>query len=203
MWNLLSEISVTNQWVWTSPTSSQWFRFEFLQQQEVRVDIVAGDGLTLFEMPIRVTTNNPQILEFRRPPLGISSQCIAVRTGDRTYRNYALPWSIKVFTSDEESSMPLFSTSQPITSTIATPSTVAASTTSVELLAANPARKGAQFWNTSPSTLFVKLGSAASATSYSFQMGTGDYYEVPYGFTGAIDGLWQSAIGNVLITELT
>ena len=100
-------------------------------------------------------------------------------------------------------SMPLYSTPQPITSATATATTVAASSTSTKILAANPDRKGAQFWNTSASTLFIKLGSAASATSYSLQMGPGDYFEMPFGFTGDVNGIWQSASGNVLITELT
>lgn len=119
---------------------------------------------------------------------------------------YILPLSdsdLQIFAQLEDPTMPLYSTPQPITSTIATPSTVAASTASVELLPENSARKGAQFWNTSPSTLFVRLGGVASATSYSFQMGTGDYFEVPFGYTGAIDGIWLSANGNVLVTELT
>lgn len=119
---------------------------------------------------------------------------------------YILPLSaldLQTFAQLENPTMPLFSTPQPIISTTATPSTQAASITSVELLPANPARKGAQFWNASPSTLFVKLGGVATATDYSFQMGTGDYYEVPFGYTGAIGGIWQAASGNVLITELT
>lgn len=110
---------------------------------------------------------------------------------------------LHTFAQLENPAMPLFSTPQPVTSATATASTVAASTTSVELLPDNPARKGATLWNTSPSTLFIKLGSVATSTSYSFQMGTRDYYEVPSGYVGDINGIWLSASGSVLITELS
>jgi len=35
------------------------------------------------------------------------------------------------------------------------------------------------------------------------QMGAGAYYEVPFGYTGALKGIWASATGAARITELT
>jgi hypothetical protein len=29
------------------------------------------------------------------------------------------------------------------------------------------------------------------------------YYEVPFGYTGRIDGIWASANGNARVTEMT
>lgn len=225
MWNLLSEIAISTQWAWTPPTDAEWFRFEFVQQQEVRVDIVAGDGLSLFEMPIRVTTSNPQILRLRRPPLGMSTQQIAVRTGDRVYRNYSLGWKVKVFVSDEietpadlqvlqsqqtqildllEELMPLARSNQPaVTSSTGTSTIVPAAIASTVLLAANPDRKGVIFHSGSTAVLSVKLGADATATDRAFPLGLGDYYELPFGYTGIISGIWSAADGNLVVTELT
>jgi hypothetical protein len=35
------------------------------------------------------------------------------------------------------------------------------------------------------------------------QIAASGYYEVPFGYPGAIDGIWASANGNARITELT
>lgn len=91
----------------------------------------------------------------------------------------------------------------------ATTSTVGDSATSVTLLAANAARKGATIYNDSSANLYVKLGATASASDFTALLlgngsGVGGYYEVPAGFTGRIDGLWASdAGGNARATELT
>jgi hypothetical protein len=88
-------------------------------------------------------------------------------------------------------------------STTPAQTSVAGSATSVSLLASNANRKGATFSNDSTATLYLKLGATASTTSYTLKMTTDAYYEVPFGYTGAIDGIWSAAAGNVRITELT
>lgn len=80
---------------------------------------------------------------------------------------------------------------------------VASSATSVTLLAANAARKGATVYNESTSVLYVKFGTAASATSYTVQVVAAGYYEVPFGYTGIISGIWATANGSARVTELT
>lgn len=82
---------------------------------------------------------------------------------------------------------------------------VASSASSVSLLASNSARLGATFYNDSMAILYLKLGATASTTSYTVQMAAGSYYELPtpHLYTGAIDGIWASANGNVRITELS
>lgn len=82
---------------------------------------------------------------------------------------------------------------------------VAGSGTTVSLLASNASRKGATFFNESAATLYLKLGATASVTSYTVQVPPNGYYEMPFikSYTGAIDGIWSSAAGNVRITELT
>lgn len=87
----------------------------------------------------------------------------------------------------------------------ATTTNVAASTSSVQLLAANTSRKGACFYYEGANTLFLKLGTTASATSYTIKMPGTSYYELPFNpiYTGEIDGIWDVANGNLRITELS
>lgn len=83
---------------------------------------------------------------------------------------------------------------------------VAASASSVSLLASNSSRKAATFYNDSASAyLSIKLGATASATSFTVKLGPGGYYELPTAVTyrGAIDGIWDAAVGSARITELT
>lgn len=91
---------------------------------------------------------------------------------------------------------------QAATSTV---TTVADTASSTQLLAANTARLGATIENDSSAVLYVKLGTTASATDYTVRMVQYAYYEVPYGFTGRIDGIWASDPGDgaARISELT
>lgn len=91
------------------------------------------------------------------------------------------------------------------TSSTSAVTSVSGSATSVSLLAANTSRKGALFFNDSTATLYLKLGTTASTSSYTVQIGSNAYFELPDTkiYTGAIDGIWSSAAGAVRITELT
>lgn len=101
----------------------------------------------------------------------------------------------------------------PVPVAVATSSTgvgasVAASATVVTLLAANASRKGATIYNDSATeVLSVFLGAGASATQFTVKLAAGasigGYYEVPYGYTGVITGIWTAAVGNARVTELT
>lgn len=86
-------------------------------------------------------------------------------------------------------------------------SSVANSASSVSLLASNANRLGATIFNddtaNTGATLKVKLGATASATSFTVALAPQAYYEVPFGYTGAIDGIASAATGNARITELT
>lgn len=85
----------------------------------------------------------------------------------------------------------------------ATPSNVASSATNVTILVANSARLGATVWNNSTAILYLKLGATASLTSCTVEMVSDAYYEVPFGYTGIIDGIWSAANGAARVTELT
>jgi hypothetical protein len=107
------------------------------------------------------------------------------------------------------SSTPLAVSAAPAASTTGTTTSVNDQATSVTLLAANPARKGATIYNDSPGLLYVKLGATASVTDFTALLlgngsGVGGYYEVPAGYTGIIDGIWSAdASGAARITERT
>lgn len=85
----------------------------------------------------------------------------------------------------------------------ATVTKVDSSATNVTLLAANHARLGASFYNNSTAILYLKCGATASTTGFTVQMATETYYELPYGYTGLVSGIWASVDGNCMITEFT
>lgn len=93
-------------------------------------------------------------------------------------------------------------------STTGTPSTVASSATNTTLLASNSSRMGATITNESTAVLYVKFGATASLTSYAVTLAGSStapyaYLEVPFRYSGIIDGIWASANGNARVTELT
>lgn len=101
---------------------------------------------------------------------------------------------------------PTGTTAQPVTQTGAGTSAVtqvASSATSVTLLSANSSRLQATIYNDSTQVLYVKFGTTASTVSYTVQLTSQAYYEVPARYTGRIDGIWASANGNAYVTELT
>lgn len=99
----------------------------------------------------------------------------------------------------------------PPTAGTATLANVAGSASSVTLIASNANRKGAVIVNDSAATLYIKFGSSASATSFTYVLpGSGSLlvpavWEMPAGtvYTGIITGIWGSATGSARCTELT
>lgn len=81
-------------------------------------------------------------------------------------------------------------------------SSVAASTSSVTLLPANPNRKRAILFMDGTSTAFVKFGATASTTSFSIKILSQTYYELTFGYVGVIDAIWTGTPnGSMRITE--
>ncbi len=106
--------------------------------------------------------------------------------------------SISVAVASDQGNVP----TKEVRSASPTQSSVAGSATSVSLLASSATRLGATIYNDSSAALYLKLGSTASTTSFTVKLLQDDYYEVPFGYTGAIDGIWASATGNARITVL-
>lgn len=96
--------------------------------------------------------------------------------------------------------------SQPIQSGSATLTQVAGSATSVTLFNATT-RTGLVIVNDSTANLKVAFASSASATAYTYLMTAGATLELPTAgrvmYNGAISGIWASATGNAVLTEIT
>lgn len=74
------------------------------------------------------------------------------------------------------------------------------------LLAANTSRKGYKVFNDTTVTAYVKLGTAATTSDYSYQIAPGGFYESPVGenYTGALTCIWSAdASGAAKLTEMT
>lgn len=82
---------------------------------------------------------------------------------------------------------------------------VDASASSVTVLAANPNRLGAVITNASTATLYLKFGSSASATSWTFKLSPDAVLIINSTllYTGVLDGAWSAANGKAYVTELT
>lgn len=84
-----------------------------------------------------------------------------------------------------------------------TQTSVASSATNVTLLAANTSRKGASLYNDSTQVCYVRMAATATSANFSVKMQPDDYFEVPFGYSGIMDGIWASANGNMRVTEYT
>lgn len=93
--------------------------------------------------------------------------------------------------------------SVPGSSTTGTESNVAASATSVTLLAANVGRRGAYIYNDGTLGIYMKYGSTASVTSFTYLIPPQAGWQVDDTYSGIITGIWASATGNARVTEVT
>lgn len=91
----------------------------------------------------------------------------------------------------------------------ATLANVGGSASSVTLIALNTNRLGGVIVNDSSAILYIKYGSSASATSFTYVLqgsaSGAQALELPANprYTGIITGIWASATGNARVTELT
>lgn len=84
-----------------------------------------------------------------------------------------------------------------------TNTSVAASASSTQLLAANTARVGCFLYNDSTSPVRIKLGTTASSTDFNLYMAAGGFWVVDFHYNGRIDAIWDTATGNMRIGEAT
>lgn len=94
-----------------------------------------------------------------------------------------------------------FDPSRPATATIAT---VAVSTTSAVLAAANAARRRLSVTNESNSTLYIAFAATATATAYTIPLAKGQTWEgVLNDYTGVVSGILAAGTGSARVTEVT
>jgi hypothetical protein len=226
-WQSLGTITITSDWSFTSPVQGEIFRVKhhpitgysadkFLKAAIAQSFVDEAQQVNIFDIRRLSYRNEAEILALYFPS-GIGSQSICLKRLDTS--PYTWQVDLEVFNlvnqvddfnnyliSRFRELMPLFnSLSLPNNnSATATPTTVAVSTTSAVLLAANTARLGASIVNGANKALNVQFAATTSTSSYAVQIAAGGYYEVPYGYTGAISGVLASnGSGNALVTEFT
>jgi hypothetical protein len=68
---------------------------------------------------------------------------------------------------------------------------------------ASTGRLGCTIFNSGPGNLHVMLGTATASTSaFTVRLSAGDYYEVPFNYTGLIGGIFATA-GTAEVTTLS
>ena len=90
------------------------------------------------------------------------------------------------------------------TATHGSPSQVATSGTSAQLIASNTSRKGLIIHNDASAVLYVKFGTTASSTSYTYALQPGGMFEMARPiYTGRVDAILATGSGNAMVTEMT
>ena len=103
----------------------------------------------------------------------------------------------------------LLVSSSPSLPAASTTSTVAGAASDTLILSSNGSRLGATIFNEQATDgtgaiLYLMLDNGtASLTDYTTQIPPNAYYEVPFGYTGEIRGIWDAAAGDARITEMT
>lgn len=99
----------------------------------------------------------------------------------------------------------LASDQSPIKANTVATTQVADSAVAVTLLAANAARRGGSIFNDSTESMIILWGAGITLANWSVAMAPGGYIEIPFGYTGQIDAMWQAATatGEAKITEFT
>jgi hypothetical protein len=70
------------------------------------------------------------------------------------------------------------------------------------IAASNSNRKGLTVFNEGAGNLHITIGTATTSTSsYTIRISSGDYYELPYNYTGLIGGIFATA-GTARVTEI-
>jgi len=91
----------------------------------------------------------------------------------------------------------------PNSTTGGTGSTDFTSTSYGTIATASTGRLGCTIFNSGPGTLHVLLGTATASTSaFTARLSAGDYYEVPFNYTGLIGGIFATA-GTAEVTQLS
>ena len=146
---------------------------------------------------MRFDKANPGLLTYLGPePLLNNIKRVDVNSGTEE------AWAVAVVDSNGNQ-ITSFGGATSATSTLSNVGDEIASTT---LLASNTSRKGAIIFNDSSAILYVKYGSSASTTSFSYRVNPFQTLELISGviYTGIITGIWASdAGGSARITELT
>ena len=230
-WTQLGKsITIASQRKWTDTTAKTWFKFDFNPATEGFLEVTQGDGNLTIGEPINISTDRSPVILSLPVPLLVSPQSrklalkslqklkISISTLDvePITINPDLSAVVQAIQTQQSQidfisnqlttllTMPLFQSNpavQPPKNSVS--ATIASSTTSVSLLAANDNRKGATIYNRSTATLFIDFDSAATILDCAVAIPPMGYYEVPFGMLTAISGIWDAVNGSAYVRELT
>jgi len=83
----------------------------------------------------------------------------------------------------------------------ATITSVASTTSTVQVLAANETLNSATFYNASTQICYLSFDASATSSHYSVQIAAGGTFSLPQPvFNGVISATWASANGNLIVT---
>ena len=145
--------------------------------------------------------------QLRATPVPVSGT-VTANTGlsqpltDAQLRASAVPVSLASVPTHAVTGSGTFTTKE-TRATTPTQTSVSVTNTNTVVLASNVNRLGATMYNEGSATCYLKLGATATTSAYTVQMASGGYYEVPYGYTGAIDGITSASTAQLRITEVT
>ncbi len=206
-WKPLAQLELSDAWQFTQTIEADYIRIRFATPFDpngrgyiCQADDAVNDR-QIFQVERIYPKPETEVIYVPRP------YCFAARAIGFRAKVFApiAPWSLTVDYWDAPMplSNPVNVSITPATSSNVTATSVNASTSTTSLLAANSNRKGATIWNNSTATLSLELGATASTNAFTAQLSPGGYYEVPYGYTGAIAGIWSAVNGSALVRELT
>jgi hypothetical protein len=164
-----------------------------------------GQALMAASSPVVIASNQsavPISATALPLPTGASTETTLAAASAKlpaTLGQKAMTASMAVVLASDQSTVPV----KEIRSTTSAVTSVAGAASDTVLLAVNANRLGATIYNDSSANLYMKLGTGASTTSFTVRMAAQSYYELPAGYTGAVNGRWGSATGDARITELT
>jgi hypothetical protein len=120
------------------------------------------------------------------------------------YQRVKLTWGANGVANDASAASPLPIVEVPPASVTGSgPTSVTAAITDTLILAANTARRGVIVYNDSSASLSLSVGTnAASAANRTLVISPNGYWELPFGYTGQLRGIWTSATGAAKVTEI-
>jgi len=204
-WRHLIELRVTDrEWTLSPAFPENLCRFRYTFSQGCQGILVAesSNGYPIHLMNTRSfslkSDSETDVIQLSPSPLELP--CLAFKAIQSTRQPGTKFAQILL----EVSQVPLFNT---LTLDLPKASTInaaekAASGTNQQLLDANPDRLGATIYNNGTGTLFLEFDSPASPTTgFTVKVKADSYYEIPFGYTGAVDGVWQSPNGTARVRE--
>lgn len=204
VWGLFYLATPKPTWQYSPILKPDWIRLRYQNPPPgAQIELCQAqtyNGNELFEPRLYPARAEYEILQLLKPP-GFEYRRLGFRlVGQSTAR-----WTFRV----EVNSMPLYgqTTLPDVKSSEVAASAIPSATSAGTIRAANAERKGLTIFNRSAANLFIELEPTAtptvSTTKYGCKIGPGDYYEIPYGYTGGVTGTWDEANGEALVREFT